>query len=193
MAIMVKQHEVVLVEISEAKKQRRTRTGYRPLDYCDDVCTCQCGDIPSLVSYDTATGAPNYLCDICYHLMYDKLLVPVSSHDRKEILRLLEDWVLWLQEYVAEIIKRASIAGTYPTTIHETAGGPYVFSYEYMIKLQVIQHDLCKFIPHLKTYILANTYIDGEWPIADYLELYVEYYRILVDKIYRLIRNRSED
>jgi hypothetical protein len=190
---MVGNHEVVQIEIDEAKQQRKTRTGYRPLEYCDDVCTCQCGEIPELVSYDVDTGAPNYLCEICYHLMYDKLRLPVSAHDRKEVLGLLENWVLWLQDYCSEIVKRATVAGTYPDTIHETAGKPYVFSYEYMITLTVIQHDLCKFVPHLKNYILADTNIDGEWPIVDYLELYVEYYRMLIDKIYRLTRDQGGD
>jgi len=190
---MMVTHEIVQSEIDEAKQQRKTRTAYRPLDYCDDVCTCQCGDIPELVSYDVDTGAPNYLCEICYHLLYDKLRLFVSTHDRKEILGFLESWVIWLQDYCTEIIKRASVAGTYPATIHETAGCPYVFSYEFFITLSTIQHGLIKFAPHLKNHILGNTDIDGEWAIADYLELYVEHYRILIDKIYRLTRDQGGD
>ena len=112
-----------------------------------------------------------------------------ASMNKIEILELLKQWndLIDVGEQKSRIKatkNRNGILGR----IKRTTGQPVIFDFYTYNDQKKIQDKLCRKLPNLTSLIRSQPEImDGHpWIRGDFIELYYEHYRVVVDKLRRL-------
>jgi len=109
----------------------------------------------------------------------------MNCDEIKQIKILLEQWEDLLDNSHKKSCHNAKIS--YRNLNHKTQSPnnkPIIFDQDGYAKQTHIQAKLCSLLPDLKCIINAEPDInDYNWKIGDYLELYFNHYRIIIQKI----------
>lgn len=103
---------------------------------------------------------------------------------------LLSEWDFVLEDFSTRTIKQAELFANGPNTrIHRVEGPPLVFDITSSNKQKQIQESLSKELPDLKELINSEPAIQGHaWTVGDYVELYVEHYKLVIQKVTEAMR-----
>lgn len=115
--------------------------------------------------------------------------------DKTKILELLCEWHKLMQRGEAKSISNAKeMKNGLRGRIRRTTGTPVVFDFETYQQQQKIQNTLCQQLPDLADLIRSTPEImDGHaWTRKDFIELYFSHYRLVMQKIRRIISSRQK-
>lgn len=107
------------------------------------------------------------------------------------VMQLLDQWYHLLNTgEKASKRKAMQNTGGLIGRIQRTTGSPVIFDSDTCEKQRKIQSDLCKELPKFADLIRGEPEImDGyAWTRKDFIELYFEHYRIVIEKLKRLIK-----
>lgn len=78
------------------------------------------------------------------------------------------------------------------TRIRRTEGRPVVFDFKTALRQREIQDRLGAELPQLANIIRSEPALQGyNWKVGDYVELYLQHYRLVIQKIKEVIANVS--
>lgn len=76
------------------------------------------------------------------------------------------------------------------TRIGRTDGAPVIFDLTTSLRQKNIQEQLCTAMPQLAELIKSEPATQGyQWKVSDYVELYLQHYRLVIQKIKETISN----
>ncbi len=113
--------------------------------------------------------------------------------NRIHVYALLEEWEAILNNgQLASLDKATKTAGGLDGRIKRTTGRPVIFDIDSYAKQLSIQNYLCTELPQFADLIRSKPEImDGySWIRGDFIELYYDHFRIVVEKLRRFIRQQ---
>jgi len=117
-----------------------------------------------------------------------------NSFNKIKVQVLLEEWneLIDASEHISKTKANANVGGL-EGRILRTIGKPVIFDYDTYERQQRIQNLLCQELSELTDLIRSQPEImDGyPWTRKDFIELYFEHFRLVVEKLQQIIGKRK--
>ena len=107
-----------------------------------------------------------------------------------KVQRLLNKWITIIEVgELTSIMNAGKMRGGLDGRIKRTTGNPVVFDEISCVEQRAIQNSLCKELPQWSNIIRSNPEImDGySWTRGDFISLYYNHFKLVVEKIRRII------
>ena len=119
----------------------------------------------------------------------------MNKINRDKIIQLLNQWETTLYHGELASLENASkIKDGLKGRIKKTTGPPVIFDFDSYDRQGIIQRELCREWPGLTEVILSVPDIMNgyAWTRSDFIELYFSYYRLVIQKLRRIIEKTHE-
>jgi hypothetical protein len=102
-----------------------------------------------------------------------------------EVQKMLKHWMDLLDEGQVNAVARARrMKHGLQTKVRDTAERPYVLDHKFDSSQRKMQQALERAMPQYKHIIWSTPATGGfEWKVGDYIELYFDHYRIVIQKL----------
>ncbi|UCG02448.1 MAG: hypothetical protein JSW11_00350 [Candidatus Heimdallarchaeota archaeon] len=112
-----------------------------------------------------------------------------------QIRSLLKDWSDLLENGEKKAKTKASeLKGSLLGRTKRTTGSPIIYEHKIYSQQSNIQKRLCEVLPKWTDLIMCQPTIlmDGHsWPRGDYIELYFSHYKLIVEKLQKILNQKS--